>query len=92
MAPDTDTERGGGSRHAGAEGLAVNPGLERTSLKECGGGKDSPAEESSLHRCALDRPSWETERRDRMGPTAVGVEDGGVVAGIGMESDEGLVE
>lgn len=68
-------------------------GMERTtSLKERGGGKDSLAEESSLHRCALDHPSSETERRDRLSRAAVGVGDGGVVARIGMEAGEGLVE
>jgi hypothetical protein len=57
-----------------------------------GDGREPPAEESPHHLWALDRPSWECSRRDRLDPVAEGVEDKEVVTSTRVVTGEGLVE
>jgi hypothetical protein len=80
-------------RLAEGERLAAQTELERTaSLKNRGDGREPPAEESPHHLWALDRPSWECSRWDRLDPVAEWVEDKEVVTGTGVVTGEGLVQ
>ena len=56
-----------------------------------GDGREPPAEESPHHLWALDRPSWELNRRDGLDTFTEGVEVKEVFADTGVVTGEGLV-